>query len=57
MQKTVAAETERTTRLEQWVRRYNAPILGVTPSTIHHRLKKAQKLLKTTLTGGEDNAW
>ena len=32
-----------------------ANALGIAVSTVHHRLKKAEKLLKTTLTGGEEN--
>ena len=33
-----------------------ADILGVPLSTAHHRLKKAEELLKMTLTGGKDDA-
>lgn len=33
-----------------------ADVLGVSTSAVHRRLKKAEKLLKTTWTGGDDNA-
>ena len=32
-----------------------AEALGLAPSTVHHRLKKAEKALKITLTGGESD--
>ena len=33
-----------------------ADILGISTSSMHSRLRKAEKLLKITLTGGEDDA-
>lgn len=32
-----------------------AEVLNVAPSTVHHRLKEAERLLKISLTGGEDD--
>ena len=33
-----------------------AQVLKVAPSTVHHRLKKAERMLKIALTGGDENA-
>lgn len=32
-----------------------AQVLGVTPSTVHHRLRKAEKMLRVSWTGGEND--